>query len=375
MEKGCLSNLTEKTKLRILDYLTCGDVSILQQDVHEISQFLDFFKTLPGKHKEVDVLLRALSVSGNKKATFNKKTFDDVSPLYTNYIITFYVCVNTRSLWINVFNAENGQNVQMQSKCKFAPGFAMCSLHNDHREPPIICVSGGRSTKSAAQFLEYDVIKAKWKSRPEMLYKRHSHKIVGVNGTVYAVGGRNLNRNIPFVEKYDRKRKKWRVSCRLDYPVHDFACVKCRDVIYIFGGRNDNGENIFLIQSIDTRTGTAAVCGYMPNECNGGSAEVINDAIYYFSTEGHFMVFKPETNTAHALPSLPSKDSPFTYVKNNSFYVVFSGNERPNRQYVYRADKNFWDTETDPSVSAFTPVSGQCSVKIPADVKHRPFID
>ena len=109
-----------------------------------------------------------------------------------------------------------------------------------------------------------------------------SHKIVGVNGTVYVVGGRNLNRNIPFVEKYDRKRKKWRVSCRLDYPVHDFACVKCRDVIYIFGGRNDNGENIFLIQSIDTRTATAAVCGYMPYECNGGSAEVINDAIYYF---------------------------------------------------------------------------------------------
>lgn len=86
-------------------------------------------------------------------------------------------------------------------------------------------------------FNRLDLETGKWFEVSPMLEKRHLHRLVALNGRLFAIGGQHdESGQLKSVECYDPLKKKWQLDTSMNIVRSGHAAVVHDNKIYVFGG-------------------------------------------------------------------------------------------------------------------------------------------
>jgi len=133
----------------------------------------------------------------------------------------------------------------------------------------------------------YDPIKNQWTEGNPMPTPRGALNALFVNGTLYAIGGRDnagsLNKN----EAYDPLTDKWISKPSMPTARNHAASATVDNKIYVTGGRAGSYAlvNINVNEMYDTETEKWTAVEPMPSKRSGIAAAVINNSFFVFGGE------------------------------------------------------------------------------------------
>ncbi|KAK2493510.1 hypothetical protein MC885_021541 [Smutsia gigantea] len=115
--------------------------------------------------------------------------------------------------------------------------FAACALRND------VYVSGGHVNSRDVWMFSSHL--HTWVKVASLQEGRWRHKMVVVQGQLFAVGGFDGLRRLRSVERYDPFSNTWAAAAPLPEAVSSAAAVPCRGQIYVIGGARQDGVQCF----------------------------------------------------------------------------------------------------------------------------------
>ena len=131
-------------------------------------------------------------------------------------------------------------------------------------------------------FYVYDPAADTWAELPEMPHARdHFHAAV-LNGTFYAIGGREvkINATIPFVDAFDfRAQRRTTLGTRLPTERGGFASAVLGNEILVIGGEG-GGNTYDAVEAYNPETNTWRELAPMPTARHGIQAAVCNGGVY-----------------------------------------------------------------------------------------------
>ncbi|XP_069748660.1 kelch-like protein 24 isoform X1 [Narcine bancroftii] len=150
--------------------------------------------------------------------------------------------------------------------------FAVCILKND------IFLSGGHLyTKDVWM---YNSVLNVWLRVAHLNKGRWRHKMVALQGKIYAVGGFNGWRRMSSVECYDSSMNSWSFVAPLLEAVSSAAVAACLKKIYVIGGAVNNELNSSKVQTYNQRKDEWTFSSSTPFAQRCINAVSLNDLIY-----------------------------------------------------------------------------------------------
>ncbi|XP_041523862.1 kelch-like protein 35 [Microtus oregoni] len=123
--------------------------------------------------------------------------------------------------------------------------FASCALRND------IYVSGGHINSRDVWMFSSHL--HTWIKVASMHKGRWRHKMVTLQGQLFAVGGFDGLRRLRSVERYDPFSNTWEATAPLPEAVSSAAVAPCAGQLYVIGGAGQDGVNTDKVQCFDPK--------------------------------------------------------------------------------------------------------------------------
>jgi N-acetylneuraminic acid mutarotase len=154
-----------------------------------------------------------------------------------------------------------------------------------------IYVVGGfisRELIPSNQLFIYDPMNNQWTKGKSMPTPRGALNALFVNGTLYAIGGRDGSGTLNINEAYDPLTNKWISKTSMPTARHHAASATVDNKIYVVGGRTVGSSslvNINVNEMYDTETEKWTAVGSMPSKRSGIAAAAVNNSFFVFGGE------------------------------------------------------------------------------------------
>jgi N-acetylneuraminic acid mutarotase len=166
------------------------------------------------------------------------------------------------------------------------------SLHGMHENG----IHPRRSHDVLATVEEYDPATNSWSARRPLLVARNHHAVAGVDGKVYAIGGRigaafisGGSNNIDLVEIYDPAKDAWSAGNRMPTRRSAIGAGVYNGRIVVPGGESQDGREFTAyraVEAYDTKLNSWQLLPSMPHPRHGLAVGVIGDRLYAVSGDG-----------------------------------------------------------------------------------------
>ena len=137
------------------------------------------------------------------------------------------------------------------------------------------------------QLFIYDPVKNQWTEGNPMPTPRGALNALFVNGTLYAIGGRDNAGVSNINEAYDPLTNKWISKPSMPTGRHHAASATVDNKIYVTGGRIPAGSlvNLNVNEMYDTESEKWTAVEPMPSKRSGIAAAAINNSFFVFGGE------------------------------------------------------------------------------------------
>ncbi len=163
---------------------------------------------------------------------------------------------------------------------------ARCFLSTSVVDGKIYAIGGDDGTQAFAVVEEYDPVKDKWTKKADMLAERTWARTSVVDGKIYAIGGLGWRGGaslvaLPEVEEYDPLTDTWAKKADMPTARYGFDTSMVNGRIYAIGGRTvDRHQILSTVEEYDPLTDTWIEKTDMPTARAYLSTSAVNGKIY-----------------------------------------------------------------------------------------------
>ncbi|XP_069890765.1 kelch-like protein 35 [Dipodomys merriami] len=176
--------------------------------------------------------------------------------------------------------------------------FAACALRND------IYVSGGHINSRDVWMFSSHL--HTWIKVASMLKGRWRHKMVALQGQLFAVGGFDGLRRLCSVERYDPFSNTWVAVAPLPTAVSSAAVAPCAGRLYVIAGAGQDGLNTNTVQCLDPKEDQWSLRSPAPFSLRCLEAVSLEDTIYVVGgLMNKIFTYDPDTDVWGEVAVLP----------------------------------------------------------------------
>ncbi|XP_054830750.1 kelch-like protein 35 [Eublepharis macularius] len=201
--------------------------------------------------------------------------------------------------FVDMFHPASGQWKPLSSMPGYTKSeFASCSLKNN------VYISGGHVNSSDVWMLSPKL--NVWIKVACLKKGRWRHKMVTLQGKIYAVGGYDGFDRLASVECYDSFCNTWTAVAPLVEAISSAAVVSCLDQLYVIGGAVDDRANTDKVQCYDPATNRWSLLSPAPFSQRCINAVTLNNLIYVAGgLLNKIFHYDPRKDTWSEVASLP----------------------------------------------------------------------
>ena len=204
---------------------------------------------------------------------------------------------------------------------------------------------GGRNDQSGFSVIdkvfEYSIPANSWRQVASMITPRFNGNYVLYNNEIYTFSGRHSNNDYAFTtscEKYNRNSNLWTSIASIPKGRRSFSIAVLNDEIYLMGGHLSSSTYVVVssVVKYNPSSNIWSTAASMPEPRDGGSEATNNSIelgskIYFFGgadNDSSVIVYNPSTDSWSKETYMPTYRSQFGLAKVNNKIYLIGGDDR-----------------------------------------------